>query len=84
MSGLEQRRYAKHLFSGAVLAALLYLCAPLSSFAEIAASAPANEEIQEIVVTAQHRVQSLQEVPISVTVLSGATILESHLRRILR
>jgi iron complex outermembrane receptor protein len=80
MGDLEQRRSARCLFSGTVLAALLCVCTPRSAFAAEAAGAPANEEIQEIVVTAQHRVQSLQEVPISVTVLSGDTILESHLR----
>src|SRR3984893_4785280 len=80
MGDLEQRRSARCLFSGTVLAALLCVCTPRSVFAAEAASAPANEEIQEIVVTAQHRVQSLQEVPIAVTVLSGDTILESHLR----
>src|ERR1700730_13322521 len=80
MGDLEQRRSARCLFSGTVLATLLCVCTPRSVFAAEAASASANEEIQEIVVTAQHRVQSLQEVPISVTVLSGDTILESHLR----
>ena len=80
MGDLEQRRCAKCWFSAAVLAALPYMCAYRSAFAAEAAGAPASEEIQEIVVTAQHRVQSLQEVPISVTVLSGDTILESHLR----
>src|SRR6202163_387037 len=80
MGDLEQRRAARCLFSGTALAALLCVCTPRSAFAEEAVSKPANEEIQEIVVTAQHRVQSLQEVPISVTVLSGAAILESHLR----
>jgi len=79
-SGLEHRRYAKYSFSGAASAALLCLCAPPSAFGEEAAGTPADEQIQEIVVTAQHRVQSLQEVPISVTVLSGEAILESHLR----
>jgi len=80
MSGLEQRRCAKYSFPGAVLAALLCVYAPRSTVADEAAGPPAVYEIPEIVVTAQHRAQSLQEVPISVTVLSGATILESHLR----
>jgi iron complex outermembrane receptor protein len=80
MSGLEHGTYAKYAFSGAISAALLCVCAPLSTFGQEAAGTPVDEQIQEIVVTAQHRVQSLQEVPISVTVLSGEAILESHLR----
>src|SRR5882762_2271972 len=80
MDALEQRNSVKCLFSGATLAALLSMGAPRSLIAAEPTGAPANEEIQEIVVTAQHRVQNLQEVPISVTVLSGTAILESHLR----
>ena len=80
MTGLEHRTYPKYSFSCAAFGALLWMCAPLCALAREAAGTPDNEEIPEIVVTAQHRVQSLQDVPISVTVLSGATILESHLR----
>src|ERR1700719_2937880 len=80
MNGLDQRSCARYPFSTVVLASLFHVCAPRSTFAEEPISAPANDQIQEIVVTAQHRAQSLQEVPISVTVLSGTTILEDHLR----
>src|ERR1700681_1264538 len=80
MNGLDQGSCARYPFSTVVLASLLYVCAPRSTFAEEPTNAPSNDQIQEIVVTAQHRAQSLQEVPISVTVLSGTTILESHLR----
>ena len=80
MNGLDQRSCTRYPFSTVVLASLLHLCAPRSTFAEEPTNALPNDQIQEIVVTAQHRAQSLQEVPISVTVLSGTTILESHLR----
>jgi iron complex outermembrane receptor protein len=80
MNGLDQRSCTRYPFSTVVLASLLHLCAPRFTFAEESTNALPNDQIQEIVVTAQHRAQSLQEVPISVTVLSGTTILESHLR----
>jgi iron complex outermembrane recepter protein len=80
MNGLDHRSCTRYPFSTVVLASLLHLCAPRSTFAEEPTNALPNDQIQEIVVTAQHRAQSLQEVPISVTVLSGTTILESHLR----
>src|ERR1700724_23607 len=79
MDDLEQR-WSARCPSGAALAALMCMGVLRSTIAAEAPGASVNEEIPEIVVTAQHRVQSLQEVPISVTVLSGAAIFESHLR----
>jgi iron complex outermembrane receptor protein len=80
MRGLGQRSKVQHLFCGVATAALLCVSVARSAVADEAARAGEVDEIPEIVVTAQHRIQTLQEVPISVTVLSGVTILESHLR----
>src|SRR5579859_2164890 len=45
---------------------------------EAAAPAPANG-LEEIVVTAQKRSENLKEIPMAVSVLSGATLKESHI-----
>ena len=40
----------------------------------------AQNTLEEVVVTAQRREQSLQEVPVSVTAFSGATIERANIR----
>jgi iron complex outermembrane receptor protein len=79
MCSVGQRRKFQYSVFGMAAAAVLCVNGARSALADEAVRAAADE-IPEIVVTAQHREQTLQEVPISVTVLSGATILESHLR----
>jgi iron complex outermembrane receptor protein len=65
--------------SVAAIAASLGLGAPMTAHAaDAAADAPAANVIQEVVVTAQRREESLQRVPISVTALSADTIEKSN------
>ncbi|MEE8371320.1 MAG: hypothetical protein V3R73_04165, partial [Sphingomonadales bacterium] len=46
------------------------------------ATANAQERLEEIIVTAQKREQSIQDVPIAITALSGASLAEKGLSNI--
>jgi iron complex outermembrane receptor protein len=48
--------------------------APLAAHAQAASPAPAVDTVQEIVVTAQKRSERLQDVPVTITALSGAAL----------
>ncbi len=68
--------------SSLVLAAILSI-APATSFAQDVTDAPADEEIEDqeaqldtIVVTAQRRAESIQEIPLAVSAISGDTLAE--------
>ena len=60
----------------------------MKSFAKVALSAAvasvsmtvAGQALEEVVVTAQKRVESLQDVPISVTAISGEQIQDASIR----
>ena len=66
------------------LAALTTVSALLlaSSFSQLANSQPYSGMLEEIIVTAQKRVQSLQDVPISVNVMAGEKIGEAGISKI--
>ncbi len=53
-----------------------------SSFSQLANSQPYSGMLEEIIVTAQKRVQSLQDVPISVNVMAGEKIGEAGISKI--
>ena len=53
--------------------------APTAAMAQDVAAIDATDSVNDIVVTAQRREQSLQDVPISVTVASGETMRESQI-----
>lgn len=48
----------------------------------LVAASPASAQLEEIVVTAQKREQSLQDVPLSVSAISGATIEQNNMAQI--
>lgn len=48
----------------------------------LVAAAPASAQLEEIVVTAQKRVESLQDVPLSVSAIGGATIEQNNMAQI--
>lgn len=77
MSGSNQKGYLKYLIYSTALSVLSSVCALRS-----ASGAEATDEpvLEEVTVTAQQREQSLQQVPLSVTALTGETLLENHLR----
>ncbi len=60
-----------------IAAAILLVSVPAAA-QEAAAPAPATG-LEEIVVTAQKRSENLKEIPMAVSVLSGATLKESHI-----
>lgn len=69
-----------HLLAAASALALVVM-APMAAVASAADPAPADQKIQdtgpvleEVVVTAQHRSENLQNVPIAVTAVTGATL----------
>jgi iron complex outermembrane recepter protein len=70
---------------GLAVAALGVCVVFLGSGAAWAAdTAPAdNEQIEEVVVTAQHRAENLQNVPISATVVSGQSLVQQNLNSLL-
>jgi iron complex outermembrane recepter protein len=70
-SSVATQQMTKAVLAGAVLACSLSPSVP--AFAENAASA---EGLQEIVVTAQKREENLQDVPISITALTGEAVQE--------
>ncbi len=62
---------------------LLMLCLALwPSYKMMARDAGASAVLEEIIVTAQKREQSLQEVPISISVVAGTKILEQGFSRL--
>lgn len=66
---LGQRR--AHLLAGATLALLL---TPATAMAQDAEAPAADDGIEELVVTAQFTSQSVRDVPISITAVSGETL----------
>jgi iron complex outermembrane receptor protein len=63
--------------SAALLLAATAL-APLPAFAQQTAAPPAGNTVQEVVVTAQRRSERLQDVPVSITALSSATLASAN------
>jgi iron complex outermembrane receptor protein len=68
----QSSSHHRRLFGGASLILLTLAAAP--ALAQSAAPAPAGGTIEEVVVTAQRRSERLQDVPVSVQVVSGAAI----------
>src|SRR5690606_9893834 len=64
--------------SACVALAVASAAVPSAGFAQEAEQADAGESVGEIIVTAQRRAQSLQDVPISIAVASGDTLRESQ------
>ncbi len=76
---LAWRGFRRNLLSGVALTSMALSSAGLSSaFADPPAGAPSDakkrEAAETVIVTAQRRVQNLQDVPVSIQVLSGATL----------
>ena len=73
------RRHARFIGAGAgALAAALMACAPAQ--AQEDAAAPAQVAPGDIIVTAQRRAQSLQDVPVAVSVVSGDTLAQANIK----
>ncbi len=60
----------------AVLGSILITALPLAGITVSSAQVPpgSSEQLQEVVVTAERRAENLQEVPISMTAITGATL----------
>ncbi|MEQ8207944.1 MAG: TonB-dependent receptor, partial [Woeseia sp.] len=59
---------------GAVLAASLSFCLPLTAYAQVAKGAKESVAIEEVIVTAQMREQRLLDVPMSIFAMSGEAL----------
>jgi len=64
----------KNLLSGVALSAVLVSAAAAQQVAAAATDQKKPSGTEEVIVTAQRRVQNLQDVPVSIQVLSGATL----------
>ena len=76
-----RRGYRRNLLSGVALSVVLSSnahaqssAAPTSDSAAAAVRAPRSSAIEAVTVTAQRRTQNLQDVPVSIQVLSGAAL----------
>src|SRR5690606_21882544 len=74
---MPRKRFYLSASAGAAFAAAS-LAAPSTAFAQENDQAAASADNGEIIVTAQRREQSLQDVPISIAVASGDTLRESQ------
>ncbi len=73
------------LVAGAVAAALYWAGSGVARADDAAAAQPSDDSdsgVQEVIVTARRREESLQEVPVAVSVLSGATLENANVRRV--
>ena len=71
-----QLRFKKELYLTSSLACLAALAIPVAAFAQ--AAAPANKGIEEIIVTANKRQESINKVGMAIKALSAKTLEQEH------
>src|SRR5882757_1566422 len=69
-------KFRKVLFGGS---SLLVLTIPQFSLAQSAAASGSDLTLEEVVITAQKRVQRLEDVPVAATVVSGSNLAEQNI-----
>lgn len=77
----ENRQFMRFALSGASLIAFM-VSLPTAALAAEESAADSAGQVEEIVVTAQKREESLQKVPISVTAMTGASLERAQINNI--
>src|ERR1700734_3340542 len=79
MADLIKLRLIVKIACACLAAAGPAICLAQQAPAQTAGAAPAEGALQEIIVTAQKRAESVQNVPISITTLSGKQMADSNI-----